>query len=377
MSKVVLVGNGLSVGLNRDFALPNITERFHKRLSAEHKVFVEHHMERIKKGSYIQTDFEEAIASIEQSYDAIKNYYDFISNGVEGEYFKKSYKLEEGELRKHVDAVREIIYEYTASILDLIDGHVRWGEIRSNLSGFLEWLDSVINSPKTIDLFTLNFDLLLETILLETIGTENFQDFHVPRDKWSLIDNKKRFFFSPDLSQNMFGDRKVKLHHLHGSLSSFKDIKTGKTFKITTEDLRMNNVYKNIFNLNITPSIVTGGGKSVKVQDDPFKFYYNNFRRKMTSENDLCDELFIIGYSFRDEHINESICKRLEYERKKENPKALENMLIVDFKSTEEEKEEFIDNINSALKLGPRMSNRFKKNDSRIKFNGVNSILEK
>ncbi|MBZ5201564.1 SIR2 family protein [Planomicrobium chinense] len=376
MSKAVLIGNGLSVGLNKDFALPRITERFYNRLNAEHKGFVKHHMERIEKNEYIQTDFEEAIASIEQSYDALKNYYDFISNGNEGEYFKDSYNLEEHELYKHVKAVKEIIYEYTASILDLIDGHVRWGEIRDNLQGFLEWLDTIIDSSTTVEFFTLNFDLLLETILLETIGTENFQDFHVPRDNWNLIDNRRRFFFSPDLSQNMFGNRKVKLHHLHGSLSSFKDIKTGKTFKITTEDLRMHNVYKNIFNLNITPSIVTGGGKSVKVQEDPFKFYYNNFRKKMAHEDDLCDELYIIGYSFRDDHINESLCKRLEFERKKENPRFLKNLLIVDFKSSEEDKEKFVNDINRALKLGPRMSNRFIKNDPRIKFNGVNNIIE-
>ncbi len=68
-NKVVLTGNGLSVGLNKEFSLPNITKRFFDRLSEEHRAFIEHHMDKLCKGTYVQTDFEEAIASIEQVYD--------------------------------------------------------------------------------------------------------------------------------------------------------------------------------------------------------------------------------------------------------------------------------------------------------------------
>ena len=374
MKKVVLVGNGLSVGLNKEFALPNITKRFYNRLSSEHKSFIKHHMDKLEKGGYIQTDFEEAIASIEQAYDSLKNYYDFLAENEEGKNFLDSYGLKKDELEKHVTAMKEIIFEYTASILELIDGHVRWSEIDEQLSGFTDWLLETIKETKNVDLFTLNFDLLLETILLETIGTENFMDYHVPRDRWDLIDNEKRFFFSPDLSLNMFGKRKVRLHHLHGSLSSFKDIQSGKTFKIATEDLRKNEIYNKIFDLNIVPSIVTGGGKSLKVQEMPFNFYYNNFRQKLNDENHLCDELYIVGYSFRDEHINNSIRDRLKMERSNKNPKPLNKILIVDFKSTAEEKSMFIDDINNALELGPRMSNRFVENDPRIIFEGANAL---
>ncbi|GAE43281.1 hypothetical protein BW1_087_00010, partial [Bacillus mycoides NBRC 101238 = DSM 11821] len=118
--KVVLVGNGLSVGLNSDFALPNITKRFFDRLNPEHKSFIQHHMERLKKDEYIQTDFEEAIASIEQAYDSLKNYYDFLSGNEEGQNFMMAYDLGRHEIEKHLKAIREITFEYTASILDLI-----------------------------------------------------------------------------------------------------------------------------------------------------------------------------------------------------------------------------------------------------------------
>ncbi|UYQ96560.1 SIR2 family protein [Bacillus velezensis] len=374
MNKVVLIGNGLSVGLNKDFALPNITQKFFNRLTSEHKSFIQHHMDRLKKGEYIQTDFEEAIASIEQAYESLKNYYDFLDENEQGERFMGTYRLEKNELEKHLKAIKEIIFEYTASILDLIDGHVRWKEINERLDGFVEWLRNIIEESTRIGFFTLNFDLLLETILLETIGTNNFMDYHVPRDKWELADNEKRFFFNPELTLSMFGEKKVELNHLHGSLSSFKDIDTGKTFKITTETLRSHNVYNKIFDYNIIPSIVTGGGKSVKVQEMPFNFYYNNFRRKLVDKNNPCDELYIIGYSFRDEHINNSICERLKLDRSKKDPKPLQRLLIVDFKNTEEEKNKFIDDINLALKLGPRTKGRFEYGDSRVMFEGANAL---
>lgn len=377
MKKVVLIGNGLSVGLNKDFSLPNITERFFSRLSDDHKSFVKHHMEKLEKGTYIQTDFEEAIASIEQSYDALKNYYDFLEENSQGNDFMKSYGLEKEELKKHLKAIRSIIFEYTASILDLIDGHVKWKEINTKLNGFIEWLNDTIKESSKIDFFTLNFDLLLETILLETIGTNNFMDFHVPRDKWMLADNEKRLFFSPDLAQNIFGEKKVGLHHLHGSLSSFKDINTGKVFKITTETLRKKSIYNKIFDYNIIPSIVTGGGKSLKIQETPFNFYYTNFRRMLTDINNLCDELIIIGYSFRDSHINKSISERLKLDRKSDNSHKLQQMLIVDFKVSEEDKNKFVDDINLALELGPKTKNRFKYGDSRIIFDGANALSTK
>ncbi|WHY97357.1 SIR2 family protein [Peribacillus simplex] len=372
--KVILTGNGLSVGLNKDFALPNITKRFFERLPTEHKSFVKHHMDKLGKGDYIQTDFEEAIASIEQTYDSLKNYYDFLVKGEDGDEFLKAYDLGRTEIERHLEAIQEIIYEYTSSILDLIDGHVRWKEIGEKLSGFIEWLTVNIEEADQIDLFTLNFDLLLETILLETIGTDRFLDYHARGEKWPLIDNDLRYSFSPDLSMLLYGKRNVRLHHLHGSLSSFKNIKDGKLFKITTEALRYHQVYDEILELDIVPSIVTGGGKSVKIQQNPFQFYYKEFKRNLVNEERLCEELYIIGYSFRDDHINKDIATRLSYERKKDNPKMLNKLLIVDYKTTDEEKKIFIDEINTALGLGPRMANRFKYDDERIIFTGANSL---
>lgn len=371
MSKiVVLTGNGLSVALNRDFALPNITRRFYDRLSEEHKAFIEHHM----GGQYNQLDFEESIASIEQSYDALQNYSNFLSSGIHGEKFIQTYGLDAASLERHVSAIKEIIYEYTASILDLIDGHVHHDEIEENLSSFVEWLRAILGRQGAeVDLFTLNFDLLLETILLEEVGTDGFMDFHHRGRRWDAIDSNFRFNFNPDLSKQIAGNRKVRLHHLHGSLSSFKNVIDGKLFKVTTESLRYYELYNRIFDFDLIPSIVTGGGKSIKVQQSPFNFYYNEIKKCMYIEDYLCDELYIIGYSFRDDHINKAITERLKLTRSTTNPRPL-NMAIVDFAPTQVLKNEFIARVNSALELGPRTRGRFTENDTRIIFEGANAI---
>ncbi len=142
----------------------------------------------------------------------------------------------------------------------------------------------------------------------------------------------------------------------------------------TQEALRYNKVYDKIFGFDLIPSIVTGGEKSRKVEENPFHFYYNEFQRQLINENNCCEELYVIGYSFRDNHINKAVKKRMSFERKRKNAIYLQKLIIVDFKPDQKSRDEFVDHINEALELGPNMSNRFKYDDPRIIFTGVDSI---
>lgn len=63
----VLTGNGLSVALCSEFSLQSITNKFFDRLDNDHRTFIEHHM----ADKYNTNDFEECIATIEKSYDAL------------------------------------------------------------------------------------------------------------------------------------------------------------------------------------------------------------------------------------------------------------------------------------------------------------------
>jgi Na+-transporting NADH:ubiquinone oxidoreductase subunit NqrC len=140
MRKVILTGNGLSVGLNGAFSLQNITQTFYNNLPNEHQKFVEHHMERIQKGNYVQVDFEEAIASIEQVHDSLDSYVAFLDTTDEGKIYLESENLSVYELRSHLEKIKQIILSYTSSIVEIIDGNVHWNQIDEKLSGFIRWL---------------------------------------------------------------------------------------------------------------------------------------------------------------------------------------------------------------------------------------------
>nr|WP_017552739.1 hypothetical protein [Heyndrickxia coagulans] len=254
MKKVVLTGNGLSVGLNRAFALQNITQTFYNKLTPEHQKFIQHHMERIQKDEYIQVDFEEAIASIEQVHDALDSYVNFLINKEEGKKYLESEGLDVEELQSHLTKIKEIIISYTSSIVEIIDGNVHWEQIGDRLSGFINWLQAELQGNDEIDLFTLNFDLLLETILLRTVGTDEFTDFHVKRGK--TPDGHDKFNFDPQQTLNDFDYRRIRLHHLHGSLSSFKRLSDGRIFKLRTEDIRLSDLYKKLDANELFPSII-------------------------------------------------------------------------------------------------------------------------
>src|SRR5699024_9458368 len=193
------------------------------RLSPEHKKFILHHMERIQKNEYVQLDFEEAIASIEQVHDSLDSYVNFLLHEEEGRKFLESENLTVEELQNHLTKIKEIIITYTASIVEIIDGNVHWEQIGDRLSGFINWLQNELLSEDEFDLFTLNFDLLLETILLRIIGTEEFTDFHVKRGKsiknminLTLIHNS--LFLIMVIEEYDYTIYMVHFHHLRGFL---------------------------------------------------------------------------------------------------------------------------------------------------------------
>lgn len=64
-------------------------------------------------------------------------------------------------------------------------------------------MQSQLQVQNEVDLFTLNFDLLLETILLRIVGTDEFTDFHVKRGKW---EGKDKFNFDPQQTLLDFGN---------------------------------------------------------------------------------------------------------------------------------------------------------------------------
>ncbi|MNO23261.1 hypothetical protein D3C76_130610 [compost metagenome] len=363
----LLAGNGLSVALSSEFTLQNITNKFFDRLEIEHRAFIEHQMS--DQNNFI--DFEECIATIEKLYEALHVHQTFYTSGILGEKLLNSYSLNISELIKHENSIRESIHTYMAVILDIINWNVKKHLINSMLKNFINWLSSIINDENQVDLFTLNYDLLLETILIDLLGPYKFIEYYHQAGPWFAVSKEvPRYYFNPEKvkKQRHKQNCNTRLYHLHGSVSSFKDLKNNKIFKIKNEEIKKHNIYKRISELMIVPSIITGGRKNDKIQETPFNFYYDQFVKKMSDAEELCEKLVIVGYSFRDKHINTAIAKRIQLS-------CPLKMLIIDYAKSEEQKEIFINQVNSALGLEENTNRRFIKNDPRISFEGVNSII--
>ena len=156
------------------------------------------------------------------------------------------------------------------------------------LCSLMIWLNYV-NQEKEKEIFTLNYDLLLENAL-EKVNLPYFTGF---------IGNVKPFFISDSVDNfnGLFVKQSwTKLWKLHGSLN----------FKKTTEEKIFieNNISDEFENLLIYPSM----DKYLSSRKAPFISYFDRFRKYLLKGEKI---LLILGYSFSDEHVNEIIINGL------------------------------------------------------------------
>jgi len=361
-SPLFLFGNGLSMALSPDFALRSITKKFIEGLEGDEKIFF---YELCGAENLNFEDFEFNFAMLEAAYGSLRKYKQFLDSDT-GKIFLEKFKLSDPKLEKHETVIKSLYDKYIFQILSLIQGNVTKKGIEQKLKGFTTFLNKQLTECEKGYVFTLNYDLLSEAILLEDIGSSKITDFCSMSGKYSGSDIYK-YDFDPAMNEEKYGEdytnAKVELHHLHGSLSLFYDYKRNKTIKFKNEDILINDIYKKIHieNWTLYPAIITGGGKSLKVTEYPFEFYYRSF--KDVSTYGKYNKLFIVGYSFRDEHINDLI-KRWA----KSVSDYTKGLLIVDFKTDL--------NAQNDFKIFVKKNLHFSKAipDSCFEFGGVNAI---
>jgi hypothetical protein len=357
-----LFGNGLSIALSPEFALRNITKKFIEGLQGEERKFF-YELCGAEKLNF--EDFEFNFALLESAYSSLRKYKQFMDSET-GKTFLDKFKLEDPHLEKHEVVIKSLYDKYIFQILNLIQGNVTKVGIEEKLKGFTTFLQSQFSSCEKGFVFTLNYDLLAEAILLEDIGSAKITDFCSAAGKFKGSEIIK-YDFDPAMNEEKFGDdytsAKVELHHLHGSLSLFYDHLRNKTIKFKNEDILTNGIYQKIHDENwpLYPAIITGGGKSLKVTEYPFEFYYRNLKDNSTYAK--YTKLFIVGYSFRDEHINELIKRWINSVED-----YTKGLLIVDFKSDENAQNAFKQFVKKELHLSKKLP------DTCFEFGGVNSI---
>ncbi|MCK9401444.1 MAG: SIR2 family protein [Bacteroidales bacterium] len=174
-----------------------------------------------------------------------------------------------------------------------------------------KWYDNLDFNNRINRIYTLNYDRIFKILALENGVNEVFEGFHT--DKIKIAGN----YLAPDVKR-ILSDFNCHVHYnLHGS--SFWVVE--RSFGATSLAPKVNLGAGIHLEINypfvqvekgksiLISNIITGYQKTQKSLLTPFRQMQATFDRDcLTAEN-----LYIIGYSFGDEHINFSIKTALEY----------------------------------------------------------------
>lgn len=170
-------------------------------------------------------------------------------------------------------------------IRDLVSVHkeadiLSWIKTHQN---FAVWANEA-RRKSGIEIFTTNYDYLLE-IAYEKNNYPYIDGF---------VGSYQPFFYSASVEDHSINDQWSKIWKIHGSLGWDIDSKTKKIIKAD----------KNIGSIIIFPSIE----KYDNSKKQPYVSYLDRLSRFIKSEDSV---LFVCGYSFNDDHINEIILTSL------------------------------------------------------------------
>jgi hypothetical protein len=191
-----------------------------------------------------------------------------------------------GEIRGlSADELKNIDYEICSIISDLVNKELP--NTQTPYHNLAVWVRS-IRRDNPVHIFTTNYDLLMEQALEES-STPYFDGF---------VGSRKAFF---DLGavedESILPARWARLWKVHGSLN-WRLNKDGRTVVRSSE----NNVEQSHL---IYPSHL----KYDQSRKMPYLAMLDRLKEFLLKQNSI---LFISGYSFGDEHINDVICRTLE-----------------------------------------------------------------
>ena len=193
---------------------------------------------------------------------------------------------------------------------------------------FIEYIKSFDEA----DIFTLNHDLLLEN-LLDAYGLEYSRGFTKENSEIHYQDEG-----TPLASFKDAFDKPIRVYKLHGSLDFYRFEHyvqgeklylepTGEYNYFTTTNYREKHFAVRVnpktgetiqdLNSDIVPKFITGTNKTKIIEND--LMYSVLFERYEKSISEV-ENLFISGYSFGDEHINNELKKRNDLNTVNQNP---------------------------------------------------------
>jgi len=222
------------------------------------------------------------------------------------------------------------LQQLIANLLDGIIGHISKysyytsgnptvieNEINKSLNdGFYNWIKKTSGEDGIIRMYTLTYDRLFK-IILENRGLKVFEGFEC-----GASTNPGDTIF-PDVKKILSDFDSTVYYNLHGS--AYWDVNARNSYQLPASEIYLRGVPNFSSNLSEQPTrqmdrgktimitnIITGYQKTSKTAVTPFKQMSSAF----DTDCIFADRLFIVGYGFGDEHINESIKTALIY-----NPK--------------------------------------------------------
>lgn len=305
----VLTGNGVSIGFNTDLSLNQITEEVLSRFSANsfendaiRTALIEISNLVIPDGPAAENDFEKLVGAFDSDFLKInslrllaKNY---SSNPADLEMSLNALQEFAFEIKQRaIGHILEVIFERSRSTIDEGNHHHQFvREIVSRFKGQL-----VIGN--------LNYDSLMLSSLIKA----------APRDLTDFADGQpsaqitwtagSRKFVGQTLRKlesdfPSLRDRRIRLLHLHGSLTYWVTGDGLHYLKVRNEDLdyidQWSSIRSGISRAQPVVVLTNQAAKAEKINSYPFALAYELFGKGLANSS----HWLIAGYSFKDETAN-------------------------------------------------------------------------
>lgn len=322
----VLTGNGLSVAFNPELELGKITSEVIKRIKGA---------SGDKAVQAMQSLAERALEHGERSDKNFENLVGvFGSESRNLEYLRELAELVspsdqplEEAINKTIDFAEQVRDQGVSHVLEVISERSTASNGKTqNLHALIK--EIVEGFKGEIFFGNLNYDTLILASLIQLYkkdiadmgdGRKERVSFTVDKDAEGK-DVKEEFLRLRENPED-FPRRRIKLLHLHGSLTYWGDPQTSEYGKIEKNYLDENNQWEAIRRqaTNVRPLVVLANQreKTEHVTQHPFKLAYQMFSDGLADS----DHWLIIGYSFRDGPVNHRL--RNAFIRKDVKPKVM------------------------------------------------------
>ena len=208
-----------------------------------------------------------------------------------------------GKCKNYQEVVEGIEQWYQHIIARNIIGNTKYGKLERFspcYQGFIDVLSCIVKSGYIVDIYTLNHDLYLESLLSHT----DLKD-KVSNGFGGDIDHIKSVGYKT-FNTNFFNNT-IRIYKLHGSIDvhelSFTNYRKNQYIQMM-DGFRMENPFllDGEKNGSVLPLFLTGKtSKGKKYEKEPYKSMIAEFKDNVGK----AEKLIVIGYSGNDEGINE------------------------------------------------------------------------